>query len=222
MKSFDSKEWLRLFAIDYRQCPTCRGCLDGWPDAGNCPECKSPYTYEEVRRYWKRRCPPPVMLADPRAAARNAGLIEGETPVVSEAGNRVQWEVVFVGVCLVSVPINKLLDPAASLGLSPSWNSLTYVIVMALAIFGMGLRRASGHRVIAMDFRCCTRCEFDLRGVDSPGQCPECNRAFSDRFLMTWWRLCRHVPPDANLAVIKERWLAKHPEDRAVSTPADA
>jgi hypothetical protein len=212
-----SDEWLRLHAIDFLECLKCRAPLDGLAESGQCPECQTQYDRELLRVSWRSAYPPPAMLANIDRAIEKRGLIPGRGPNRTKSlPSEGRLIIVVLLIWLSLTVLCFALDaPKPVTGLVVGYAGGLPIV---LAIWWRSRGRA---RIIALDFRVCPRCNFDLRGLPSPGACPECHRRFSDRSLRVHWLLALKIPAKTSLGLTKERWLDKHPEDRAVSTPQD-
>jgi ssDNA-binding Zn-finger/Zn-ribbon topoisomerase 1 len=206
--------WMRLFAIDYRECPRCRECLDGLPDEGACPRCGRAYIHERLVAAWKATYVIPAMNADPAKAVENKGLILGTRTRDPDMTNAAMWGLI----CFLAAAVALQLIFRASTR-APWWARVLQAgLYIVMAVTPYLIIRIRSARVIALDFRCCPTCRFDLRGLDSPGRCPECGARFTDRWLHAWWRVRLGVAADEDLAAIKARWLRKHPEQRREPT----
>ena len=206
-------EWLRLHAIDFLECPKCRAPLDGLAESGDCPECQTHYDPEILRTTWLAAYPVPVMLASVDRAIEKRGLVQGRGPKRSKSLPSEGFACILILIIWLSLTVLSAVY-GNQMFLSYFGGTLTGAFFPMLFAWRKSRGRA---RIIALDFRVCPRCNFDLRGLPSPGACPECRCRFSDRSLRVHWLLTMGIPAKTSLGLTKERWLSKHPEDRAVS-----
>jgi len=223
--SHERSVWLRLYALDYRECASCHEPLEGLPD-GPCPRCKIHFTGDSLRTKY----PKPPSGIDPDEAMEHAGWIPGKGParnrrleLTSPWAFGVLLTVTIGGFAMLLLSHRIAGQPTATvLGIV---SQLVYITGLAFTMVAWRNRKAA--RVIALDFRICTRCGFDLRGLPSPGLCPECNRAFTADALRIRWLSKFPIAANVDFESTKERWLRDHPGDRAVrvqaaSDPRDA
>lgn len=202
-------EWIYQHAVECRTCTRCAAPLDGLPDQGNCPECGETYHLTELRRAWRAAYPIPPSVANPDSYTVATGLVAGRGP------RRTRVELFATGMMVAvawTVAGVLLLMTVSGIGDDFRLASMpaTMMATMLTIAWRSGLRK---RRIVARDFRECTRCGFDLRGLASPGACPECGRRFTDRALWAYWLLRLKIGPTIDLETMKRGWLASNPQD---------
>ena len=206
-----SLEWLRLRVVDFRECPKCRAPLDGLADSGDCPECATLYDHARLREHWTEAHPAPARARDVTVEAEAHGLIHGRGPRRSDIPWAPSRWAIWIWLVLWIASMILIMSM-----LAPGWVSMLIHQVtfagLAMTVLSLVAERRRG-RVVARDLRECTRCGFDLRGLGDRGLCPECRRAFTARSLHAYWLTKLGISPTVSLNILKDRWLASHPED---------
>lgn len=206
-----SLEWLRLRVVDFRECPRCRAPLDGLADSGECPECATAYDHASLREHWIETHPAPARARDVTIEAEAHGLIPGRGPRRSDIPWAPSRWAIWIWLVLWLASLCVIMFRVA-----PGWVGMLIHQVtfagLAMTVVSLVAERRRG-RVVARDLRECTRCGFDLRGLGDRGLCPECRRAFTARALRAYWLTTLAIGPTVSLSILKDRWLANHPED---------